>query len=177
MQKKINIARMYSKSIFDIAIQHNTLCQWKKNLLKLSKISKINSVNVFFNDIYSEKTVLMIFNLIYDGKINQYTKNFIKILIQNKRLSLIDMILKYFLLLYNKYYNIIDIELITSNELNEHQKKTISIEMKKKIKKKINFKFKVEQKILYGFILRLHDFTIDHCLLSRCQELYNFIRS
>ncbi|QCI27018.1 ATP synthase F1 subunit delta [Buchnera aphidicola] len=175
MQNTLHISRIYAIAIFDFCIQNKSLENWKKKLLQLSKVIQNKKINKFFNIIYSKNIILNIFFIIYNNKIDNYFKNFIKLLIINQRLHLIHHILKQFLKLYNNYHNIMDVKLISTYQLTDDQKKNICVILEKKFHKKINLIIKINTSILYGYILNYHNIIIDNCILNRFQELSNFL--
>lgn len=178
MQHNLTIARAYATAIFQFSVQHQSLDIWKILLIKLSEISQSRYINHFFHAIYSIDVILnVIIQACSNVKINQYGKNLIKLLILNKRLYLLEQIYNQFIILYNDYYNIINIEITTTHDLHAEQKKKIRFFLTQRFHKKVNLICHIDQSILHGIILRYHDMVIDNCVLSRFSELSNFLIS
>ncbi|CAL4041857.1 ATP synthase subunit delta [Buchnera aphidicola (Takecallis arundicolens)] len=178
MQHNLTVARAYATAIFKISVQHKSFENWKILLIKLSEMSQSQHINNFFHVIYSVDIILkIIITACCNIKIDQYGKNLITLLILNKRLYLLEQICNQFIMLYNDYYNIINIEITTTHDLNTEQKKKISIFLKNRFNKKINLICRIDSSILHGVILRYHDMVIDNCVLSRFSELSNFLIS
>ncbi|CAL4317479.1 ATP synthase F1 subunit delta [Buchnera aphidicola] len=175
MQKEMDIARVYATAIFNFSIKKNCL-QCSKNFLSLLyKIFKNKKINHFFFFLSDVKNIFHILEDTIYEQLNQNNKNFLNLLIYNKKLHLIKKIQEIFINLYNKHYNIITIHIITAININLQEKRKIFSLLEKKLCKKIHLRFKVRSSILNGMILKFQDTIIDDCILSRLKALSNFL--
>ncbi|QCI25817.1 F0F1 ATP synthase subunit delta [Buchnera aphidicola] len=177
MQNALIVSRAYATAIFNLAIKKKSFEEWKEFLLILSNISHIKNLHQFFSSIYPNNIILKIILSFFNKNVNSYGKNFIQLIIMNKRLYLMHDIFKQFITLYNEYHNILKVKLITIQNLKKQQKEKISSILEKKFNKRIILTCESDPSILYGYIIRYNNIVIDNSILNRFCEFSNFLIS
>jgi F-type H+-transporting ATPase subunit delta len=172
------LAHIYAKSIFKIALKNNNTNRVKKILFLISYIIYHKKIKSFFSQ-YSDPIIsYKIFkSLLYDLKMYNYEKNFLKILIENKRLFLLNKIYIAYNSIKNKYNKKIFIVIQSSHIMNNIQKNKIKCFLKKKIFSNIKFNFIVDQNLIGGFRILINNFLIDLSIKNNLTYLKNFLQT
>lgn len=126
-----------------------------------------------FNKFSKKSRLYDLCNSITNGnKYNSIISTFLKVLIDNKRLFLIDKIIQG----YNKYYydysNKYLVEIIIMNKNNEITR-NIQFLLKKCFKKKIFYNIKINKQIVAGFKIKIKNFLLDYSLQHKIKKIKN----
>ncbi|WP_174889127.1 F0F1 ATP synthase subunit delta [Candidatus Williamhamiltonella defendens] len=171
------IARPYAKAIFDFAVEHHSIEHWQNMLAFSAQVSAHKQVTQWLSGVmHSEKTAQIFISLCSDH-LDEFSKNFIKIMAQNGRLSLLPEVLKQFMALRAMINSVIDIEVFSAIPLNEDQKKKIIFALEKRLQLKVTLNCKIDSSILAGVIIRHGDRVIDGSVSNRLKRLKNFLLS
>ncbi len=158
--------------------------------------SETNLVNEVYNDlIFIEKIILSskefeiflkspiinkfrkkdVFTAILKNKINDLTFNFILLLNEKQRESLISDIISQYEIIYNEKNNIQKVVITTAFNPNNDFKNKVTDVLSSWSGKKINAEFLVDEKIIGGILIRIdnwvYDATISHQLELLKQKL------
>jgi F-type H+-transporting ATPase subunit delta len=171
----LSIARLYAKSIFELAIEEKTLENWQNMLFFSVEISRDLQIKSLFSGILSSEYTARVFTTLCGNQINLQFQNLITIMAENKRLHLLKNILSEFIYLKNNYNGIIEAKIISSHVLNELQADHISFFLKKKFNRKINLKYSIDSSIINGFIIKVNNMVIDMSIRGRLKQLENFL--
>ena len=94
--------------------------------------------------------------------------NFLKVLAQNHRLNLLEIILKQFISLYNDKHNIAEVDVTTVIELSSEQDKRLKSKLSDIFNKKIEINYIINPEIVGGLVIKygtnLIDVSIKHKL-------------
>lgn len=170
-----DICYIYSLNFFKIINKNIDINKLKKFLKLLIIITKNKFLFKFYlnNKIFFLKTMFYILKkyIFLDFNI----KKILKILLKDKMLYNIKFIYFYLIKIYQKKYNILNVIVYISYNINYENinliKKNI---INKFINKKINFFFKKNKNIIAGFKIYINDYVIDCSLLRNIKKI-NFI--
>jgi F-type H+-transporting ATPase subunit delta len=171
----LSIARLYAKSIFELAIEEKTLNSWQNMLFFSVQISRDLKIKSLFSGVLPSEYIARVFITLCGNQINLQFQNLIKIMAENKRLNLLKNVLSEFIHLKNDYNGIIEAKIISSHVLNELQVRHISFFLKKKFNRKINLKCSIDSSIINGFIIKVNNMVIDMSIRGRLKQLENFL--
>lgn len=173
------IARRYSTSIFEIALEQKKTDEVRKDFLLLKKtIESSKDLRLFLNSpvIISEKK-LGIFKEIFKGNISDLTISFLNLVFGKRRESLLYDITLDFMELFNEKSGIIEAKIKTAVELNDAAKKNISDKLTQYTGKKIEASYSVDHEIKGGFIAQIEDTIIDASIRRQLELLHeNFMK-
>jgi len=110
-------------------------------------------------------------NTIFTGKISQELINFLKILIEKKRIAEFPSIYAEFNNKYNKMQNIQSVTIISAIELTTQQKDMILEELSAKLNKKIIPTWETDENIIAGLTVKIDDNVLDMSLKNRLEKL------
>ncbi|CAL4317556.1 ATP synthase subunit delta [Buchnera aphidicola (Eriosoma grossulariae)] len=175
MNYYITLSRPYAKAIFNLAIKTDTIQDWNEQLFFCSEISKELFKNKKYNNYFNNEILFKIFVTIGEKHINQKTKNLIKIMAKNKRLILFPNIFNFFCNLKNNYNNIINLEIVSSFQLELKILNIVHERLLQYFSKKIIFKHTIDNSIIGGLIIKIDDQIIDCSILNQIKKLNNIL--
>ena len=157
--KELSIfARPYAKAVFEFALAHEALEKWLQSLEDAATIVSNESFCLLVNNPnVSREQLSELFFSILGGELDEYKKNFIRLLIQNNRLIVLPEIVKKFLSHYDKYKKQIDVDVVSTFELTEAQQKKLIDALEKHLKLKVKLNCEIDKTILGGAIIRAGD--------------------
>lgn len=174
------IARAYANAVFDISIEQKNIEEWKSFLELLVQVSFCDLVrSLFFRSLEVKKLsklFIVICEDIQKKQIGIFFKNFICIISEKNRFSLLPIILKEFNYLYFMYYKcIVKVEVISAWPLSDSQIKKIVVVMTKRYSKTVNVINTINKNIFSGIIVRVGNIVIDGSIYGRMLRLKNYI--
>lgn len=174
--EKITIARPYATAAFEYALENKKIIEWKKIMHVIAIILKNKKIQNFIFYKNAEIIIEDFIHKIYDKKLHKDFKNFIKILIKYNKLNIFPEIFIYFLKLYNQYYKITNVEIISACILKKKYTDILKKRLKEKLSKKIILNYKIKKNLIAGIIIRINDLIIDNSIKSRINNLKNYLK-
>ena len=145
----------YAKAIYDIANEENSVNEVYRDM---NFINELDSSSLDFKNLLSNSQInyhdkkKLILSLINES--NVLTEKLMDILIQNKRVKIIDDIATSFIQLYNKHNNIKEATIITASPINNELESEILSMINIKDADSVNITNVVDPNIIGGFIVR-----------------------
>ncbi|WP_343128612.1 F0F1 ATP synthase subunit delta [Buchnera aphidicola (Kurisakia onigurumii)] len=170
-----SLALPYSKAAFQFSKKNQCVKEWEKLIFFSSKISQINKLQPIILGLLEYKYSKKFFIEICDIKKNIFFTNFIKLLLENKKLILLPTIYKLFVKFSLQDRQMEKIEITTAYELNILEYQKIKNKLEKIIKKKIYLKKNIKKTIIGGIIIRINDIVMDHSIKNRLVEIKKII--
>ncbi|MGN1152591.1 MAG: ATP synthase F1 subunit delta [Candidatus Gastranaerophilaceae bacterium] len=127
------------------------------NLIKAPNVSKSDKQNVI--------------QKIFEGKINDITKNFILYLVEKDRFRIIENIMFEFQAELDKEHNIVQIEIVSAINIDDNAKQTIKDRLSDKLQKQVNVDWSVNPDIIAGLVFIVGDNIIDTSIKSKLQMI------
>jgi F-type H+-transporting ATPase subunit delta len=163
------IARPYAQAIFDLAQENNALDLWAGGLDIAKSILADGAVIEFLSKPeLSNKQHSSLF--LGDDK---SAINFLKLLIENDRVSILPDIAEHFNVLKSNVENSVDVTVTSAVPLDEDQKIAISEALKKRFSREIHMQTEIDETLIGGAIIRAGDVVIDGSLRSGLSGLAN----
>lgn len=172
-----SIARIYAQVIFDLAVEKKTFEEWKMMLNIAVQISCDTRIKHTLSGVLSSRYIAKIFNTIGAQTFTTQFKNLIQVMANNKRLNVLNEVLKEFIRLNNNDNNIIDATVISYSRLHKYQLDNICNFLKQKFNKTINLESKIDNSIIDGFIIKVNDTVINMSIHNRLKQLEYFLQS
>ena len=181
------IARPYAQAIFDLAQESGDTEEWASalecgkgvlgddHLLEflskpsLSPEQKFTFITGIFAEIADEITI-------FAGS-HEAGSNFIKLLIENSRISVLPEIANHFRALKSNIENSLNITVTSASPLSDEQKSQIGKALKKRFKSEIFIQTEIDESLVGGAIIRAGDVVIDGSLRASLLGLASAINS
>jgi len=153
----------YSKAAFLFAKKNDVIEVFLHDLDVLSKAFSVDLIKSLSNPFVVKKSILDSINWVCDNnKISKHIRSFIKIIAFNKRLHLIQKIHQDFLEKFQEENKIKNFEVYSRIELEKDHKSKIEKAVEKSFpNNKIDFSYKIDEKILGGLLLKQKNIIID----------------
>ncbi len=170
MSELTTIARPYARAAFDFAKEHNAVEQWLNMLMFIDGIVK----NTDFQQILKSGNSILITTVltkVTENYLDKYGLNFVKLLIENKRLEVAENILKEFIRLKNVDEKIMNVEVVSAEKLSKSDINKLLTYLKKKYQQSINLNNTIDPSILGGVIIKTETDVLDDSLKHRIESL------
>ena len=143
----------YAESLFDLAKEENKVTQY------LDDIKLVGEV------LDSDPQIVQFFNHV------QYVLNFLKLLVQSRRIRYIDDIVKSYINLSNQYLGIEEGMIYTPYELTDQQIQDIEKAISQKENKKVTLKVSIDPSLLGGIKVQIANRIYDGTIKNKVEML------
>ncbi len=181
------IARPYAQAAFEIASESKGLGRWSealgvaKDLLSDGQVTKFLANPKLTDDerlsflIELFKTAGGSTSILAGG--NQHGTNFLKLLLEYERVSVLPEISDHFEGLKANIENTVDVTVTSASPLSAAQKKTIAKALKERLGREVNLATEIDENLIGGAVISAGDVVIDGSLRSRLEGLSNALIS
>jgi F-type H+-transporting ATPase subunit delta len=167
-------ARPYARAAFDYATSNGATDQWAEMLGFCALVADDATMKAALDQpSLNKQQAADLFNEVCADQLDEHAKNFIKLLAENDRISLLPDIA----VLYHHYQieaeGTIDAQLISALEISEQQVQAITASLAKRLGKKISITTSIDNSLIGGAIIRAGDMVIDGSVRGRLEKLSN----
>lgn len=169
---EITTARPYAKAVFELADADKSYDQWTDNLQFLAAVASDAQVVPLFTtpSLRSEERGNAFLKLC-EGNIDDKAANFVRILAENNRLSLLPSIAVLFKELSDNAQNIVDAMVSSAFEVTAEQQDAIQQALSAKLNKTIKVSSVIDETLMGGIVIRAGDMVIDGSIQNRIAQL------
>lgn len=172
MSDLTTIARPYARALFSLAKEMDQTEQWSKNLIALSDVCAIPEIIALMsNPKISHRDLLDVIIGVAGIANDVQMKNFLRLLIENKRLSLIPEISRQFEELMAKEKGALRVDLILAHEMDESDTAKITEALRRHFDKNIELHTMQDKSLLGGVIIKAGDLVIDGSVRGKLESL------
>lgn len=167
------IANRYAEALFQLSEEENITKEIYNELHDVVEVIKNNKEldNVLKSPLVAKNEKTQLIEALFNNKINNDLKNFLKILVEKGRISSLKSIELTFKELLNDKHNIIEGTVISAIALTEKQVKELEEKLSKKYNKNVTLENEVGQSILGGVLVRLGNTQIDGSVKTRLNNI------
>ncbi len=174
MSELTTAARPYARAAFKYATEHQVVDKWLDMLSFCAAVVEDASMKAALEQPRLNRLQKgELFIEVCADQINEQCKNFIKMLAENDRLSLLPEIT----VLYHhdqlEAEGAVDAELISALEVSEQQVRSIEQSLAKRLGKKVSLTTRIDNTLIGGAIIRAGDMVIDGSVRGRLEKLSN----
>lgn len=169
------VTKSYTDVIFGLALEEGLLRQIGEELSGIVDIVRENPQYMTFltSPQIAKADKISSIDAIFGGKVENTTKNFIKVLIGNGRAMYLSDIAKQYKKLQREHEGIVYIEAITSIAMDEEQKERLTTKLESTLGKRIELNNIVDASIIGGMKIRMGEKSLDASLKSRLKALHS----
>ncbi len=167
------IANRYAEALFQLSEEENITKEIYNELHNVVDILKENKDldNVLKSPLIAKSEKVGLIEALFNNKINNNLKNFLKILVEKGRISSLNSIELTFKQLLNDKNNIIEGTVISAIPLTSEKIKELEEKLSKKYNKNVTLENKVDETILGGVLVRLGNTQIDGSVKTRLDNI------
>lgn len=172
MAELTTLARPYAKAAFECARQDKAVASWSSALALAASVSQqMNVQRLFALPELTAQQKSARFVELFGDKLNVKQSNFIGILAENKRLSLLPQVQALFELLKAEYEKAIEVDVRTAFEIAPDMQQKLAQTLSKKLDRAVSLHTSVDQSLLGGALIRAGDMVIDGSIRGRLSKL------
>lgn len=178
MAELSTLARPYAKAAFQYAEGADALQAWSDQIRIAADIVDDEKVATVLDTPSYTSTALaeVVLNLAGDS-LDQAVGNFVHVLAENKRLSLLSQISALFEQFKANRESSVDIELVSAFELAEETQQKLSEALAAKLERRVNVSATLDSSLLGGVLVRAGDTVIDGSVRGRLNKLAEAMNS
>ena len=178
MSELTTIARPYAKAVFDFAIEQrsidkSTVKKWEEMLGFLAEVVENDTMKDFLTSSFSAEKLADTVISICGEQLDQYGQNLIRLMAENKRLTVLPIVFKEFQHYVEEYNAIAEVQVTSAQPLSIAQQEKVAAAMEKKLARKIKLNCNVDTSLIAGVIIRTDDFVIDGSSRGQLNRLAN----
>lgn len=172
MAELTTLARPYAKAAFAEAVEQNALEQWSDMLSVASQFAADEALAkvLVHPSLTAEQQATALTDLCGD-RLNQSGRNFLMVLGENKRLTLLPEIVEAFEELKAAQEHAIDVTVTSAFTLTDAQQETLSQALKNKLQCDVRLTGEVDPLLVGGVIIRAGDLVIDGSVRGKLAKL------
>ena len=167
------IGDRYAESLFDLAKEENKVTQYLDDIKLVGEVLGSDPQIVqFFNHVLIEnEKKIQLLDQSFKGNVDQYVLNFLKLLVQSRRIRYIDDIVKSYIKLSNQYLGIEEGTIYTPYKLTDQQIQDIEKAISQKENKKVTLKVSIDPSLLGGIKVQIANRIYDGTIKNKVEML------
>jgi F-type H+-transporting ATPase subunit delta len=172
MAELATIARPYAEALFRVAKAGN-LAAWSDLVSEMAQVAGHPDVKSFANNPkLSDQQITETFLSLLKSNVSPEAKNFVAMLAENGRLSLLPEIAEQFHALKNAQEGAADAEITSAFELTDAQVKDLVATLEKKFGRKLNPTVTVDASLIGGVRVAVGDEVLDTSVRAKLQKMH-----
>jgi F-type H+-transporting ATPase subunit delta len=172
MAELATLARPYSSAVFELAKSTDSFDEWSENLKFLVQVtSDAVMAKVVANPRVDRNLLKRILLDVSEGHFSEIGKNFIKLLIDNHRLSTIPQIAIQYEQLKAQYQGYVKVEIISTYAVKPPQQQEIEAILRRRLGRAVNITTTIDRSLMGGWLIKVGDQAIDLSVKGRLRQL------
>lgn len=172
MSDLTGIARPYARAVYELAKEKDSFDKWTDMMTFLSAVVQDESmIEALDSPKMTEAQKADLLEAVSEGQVDDQGKNFINVLSENDRLSLIPEICTLYEAYRDEDKGVIEAEVISAQALSKDDEKKLAAALNKRLGCEVKIVSKVDESLLGGAIIHAGDLVIDGSIQGRLGEL------
>jgi F-type H+-transporting ATPase subunit delta len=172
MAELITIARPYAEAAFKLARENNNLAGWSDMLALIEAVVNDDQVARRIGDPSVDNRALESFILAILGeRLDGQGRNFVQVLIHNRRLELVPHIRALYEALRREHEGIVEATIVSALPVGEEQVRQLLAALEKKYGRRISAKVEVDPALIGGARIVVGDKVIDATVRGRLDAM------
>ncbi|MEA1961411.1 MAG: F0F1 ATP synthase subunit delta [Bacillota bacterium] len=173
-----SVARRYAEAFFGIAREQNKIDQYQTELeTVVQSIQNIDQLKEYFAHLLiPPKEKKEVAQKIFAEQISPITLNFILMIIDKKRETYIELIVKEYVEMADESRNIKKAELFAATDVSDDELQSLAQKLSTASGKTVQLKLRVDPSLLGGIKIRMGDQIIDGTVTKKLEMLKNELK-
>ncbi|NEX63493.1 F0F1 ATP synthase subunit delta [Noviherbaspirillum galbum] len=172
MAELATIARPYAEALFRVAKSGN-IAAWSDLVSEMAAVAALPDVKTFAsNPKLSDSQIVDTFLSLLKSTVFPEAKNFVQMLVENGRLTLLPEIGTQFHALKNSAEGAADAEITSAFEMTPAQVQELVATLERKFGRKLNPSVKVDNSLIGGVRIAVGDEVLDTSVRAKLQKMY-----
>jgi len=178
MAELTTLARPYAKAAFEFSLAANQLQAWSDMLALAAAVAQQDGISEVLGSpaMTSQEKGTAFINVCGD-QLNDKASNFVRVLADNQRLSLLPEIFQLFELMKSNQEKSIDVEVATAFALSDDLENKLAKALSAKLDRDVKVHSEVDKTLLGGAVIRAGDTLIDGSVRGRLAKLAEAMNS
>ena len=177
MAELATIARPYAEALFRVA-QSGNLAAWSDLMEEMAQAASHPDVKaIAANPKLSDQQVTETFLALLKSNVSAEAKNFVAMLVENGRLTLLPEIAEQFHALKNAQEGAADANIVSAFDMSEAQVKELVATLEKKFGRKLNPSVTVDSSLIGGVRVTVGDEVLDTSVRAKLQKMHTALAS
>jgi F-type H+-transporting ATPase subunit delta len=172
MSELATLARPYAAAVFKRAKETNATDKWSQSLAFMSAVLSDKDISVVVDNptVNNEKLSTLMLDICQEH-VDEEGANFLKLLVQNRRLTLVPYIAEIFEAYKADDEGYVDVEVTTAYAFSKEEKQSFAAKLEKSLSKKVHMKISVDKSLIGGVLVRAGDRVIDGSIKGQLQQM------
>jgi F-type H+-transporting ATPase subunit delta len=177
MSELATLARPYAAAVFKRAKETQTTAKWSQSLAFMSAVLNNEDISVVVDNpkVNRQRLSELMLDICHEH-VNEENANFLKLLVQNNRLSLLPFIAKLFESYKAEDEGYTEVEVFSAYALSKEAKHDLAATLEKTLGKKIHMNVSVDKSLIGGVLVRAGDRVIDGSIKGRLQHMHKALQ-
>jgi F-type H+-transporting ATPase subunit delta len=172
MAELATIARPYAEALFRVAKSGN-LSAWSDLVSEMAQVAAVPEVKALAdNPKVSDQQIIDAFLAVLKSPVGPEAKNFVAMLVQNGRLTLLPEIGAQFHALKNAQEGAADAQITSAFQLSDAQVKDLIAALEKKFGRKLHPSVEVDSSLIGGVRVVVGDEVLDSSVRAKLQQMH-----
>lgn len=169
----LQLAKKYAVAMFELAQEENKLVEYGEQLAEISTLFKTQpELKAFMSNPQIQPSAKKeLLNKVFGSDIEKSVHNFMLLLIDKRRIALIEEIVGEYEALYNEVRNIVVAHVTTAVAMEKPQEKALTAKLEAITGKHIQLKTHIDKSIIGGVVVKMGDKLIDGSVTSKIKSL------
>jgi len=178
MAELSTLARPYAKAAFEFAVDASALDQWSAQLNLLaaivadSKVANLLASPALTSEYQAEQLIA-----VCGDEVGAQVQNFVRVLAENKRLSLLPHVAALFAEFKSNRERSVDVNIDTAFALTKKVEAKLAAALSKKLERDVKVTSQVDESLIGGVVIRAADVVIDASIRGRLDKLAKAMNS
>lgn len=170
------LARPYAEAVFELAQSRQALTAWSEMLAFITAVAGDANMQRLASDPRVNRGRFLDLFLGVGGKnINAEGANFIRLLVENRRLDLLPEIVEQYEARKTEAEARVEATVVSAFPLEATQLQSLSEALKRKLGREVNLTIEVDKTLLGGIVIRTGDLVIDGSVRGRLADLATYL--
>lgn len=177
MSELTTVARPYARAAFEFAVENKCVDAWSAMLsFSAEVVNNPAMADVLAREITANELVNL-FISVCDGQLDEHGQNFIKVMAENGRLSILPSVALLFSEFETAQNMEIDVNVVSAYALSTKQKNELSESLGKRLARKVNLNCSIDKALITGMVITAGDLVIDSTAVGQLKRLSNTLQS
>jgi F-type H+-transporting ATPase subunit delta len=178
MSELSTLARPYAAAVFKRASESSATEQWSQMLGFIAAVVKDSSISAIIeNPKISQERLQHVLLDICQGQLSAEGENFLKLLVQNDRLTLAPQISSLYEIHKADAEGYVDVDVKTAHSFTKEEQKKFTSTLEKTLAKKVRLSVSVDKSLIGGFLAKAGDRVIDGSIKGRLQKMHKTLKA
>jgi len=167
------LTKRYAQALFDLALEMKIEGKVEKDMHLVGQVLQDNREfkKLLKNPVIDNYKKVKLLNAVFAGSIQKLTQRFFELIVKKGREMYLEPVCKAYIEIYQKYNNILPLELTTAFKTDKKTRDTIVKKVAKATKMEVELHETVDEDIIGGFVVNYEDYQFDASIKTQLKEL------